>query len=208
MIQVQASGDALGQNTKGHRGLLLSGLPHHSPAVARDLLLFFCGDNLDFVCSEAEKFEAVCNRGTNVIAVFSDPTGEDEKVHPTEQSRVCTDYLAYRNGEHIQRKRGVWIVGAGAIFKRLHIAFAGGEGEEAALMIDEIFHLVGAELLRAKKIDKDPGSRSPDRVPIGIPPVGVRPMVVSIDTRLRRAQRLAPLPRCAKMARSGSCAPK
>lgn len=157
MIQVQASGDALGQNTKGHRGLLLSGLPHHSPAVARDLLLFFCGDNLDFVCSEAEKFEAVCNRGTNVTAVFSDPTGEDEKVHPTEQSRVCTDYLAYRNGEHIQRKRGVWIVGAGAIFKRLHIAFAGGEGEEAALMIDEIFHLVGAELLRAKKINKDPG---------------------------------------------------
>ena len=38
---------------------------------------------------------------------------------------------------------------------------------------------------------------------MGMPPVGVRPMVVSIDTPLRRAQRLAPLPRCAKMARSG-----
>ena len=51
---------------------------------------------------------------------------------------------------------GRWIVGAGAIFKRLHIAFATGESEEAALMIDQVFHLVGAQFLRAKKIDKDP----------------------------------------------------
>ena len=49
-----------------------------------------------------------------------------------------------------------------------------------------------------------PGSRSPVRVDMGMPPVGVSPMVVSTDFLLRRAQRLAPLPRWAKMARSGS----
>lgn len=137
------------------RSLLLSGLPHHSPAVARDLLFFLCGDDLNFVCSEAEKFEAACNRGTNIVAVLSDPAREYEKVDAAEQSNVGTDYLAYGKGEHIQRKLGVWIVGAGAIFQRLHIAFASGECEEAALMVDQIFNLVGAESLRAKKIDKD-----------------------------------------------------
>lgn len=142
-------------STAGQRSLLLSGLPYHSPAVARDLSFFLYGDDLNLVCSEAEKFEAVCNRGPNVITVFSDPTGEHEKVHASEQSNVCTDYLAYGNGEDIQGKRGVWIVGAGASLKRLHVTFAGGESQEATLMIDQIFHLVGAELLRAKKVDND-----------------------------------------------------
>ena len=80
------------------------GVPYHSPAVPRDLSFFLCGDNLDLVCSEAEKFETVCNRGTNIIAIFSDPTGEHEKVYTAEQSNVCTDCLAYGNDEHIQRK--------------------------------------------------------------------------------------------------------
>src|SRR5271163_50224 len=126
-----------------HRKLLLQGLPYQSPAVTRNLLFFLCGDTLDLVGSEAEKFEAVCNCGTNIIAVFSDPAGEQQNVHAAEQSNVCTDCLAHGNHKHIQRKHGLWIFGAGALFKRLHIAFATGESEEAALMIDEVFHRVG-----------------------------------------------------------------
>ena len=144
------------ESTAWRPNLLLWASPYHSPAVPRDLSFFLCGDNLDLVCSEAEKFETVCNRGTNIIAIFSDPTGEHEKVYTAEQSNVCTDCLAYGNDEHIQRKRGLWIFGAGASRKRFHIAFAGGESEEATLMIDQVFHLVGAQLLRAKKIDEDP----------------------------------------------------
>ena len=47
------------------------------------------------------------------------------------------------------------IVRAGALFQRLHIALAGRESEEAALMIEQIFKLVGAELLIAHKVEED-----------------------------------------------------
>jgi hypothetical protein len=40
-----------------------------------------------------------------------------------------------------------------------------------------------------------PGSRSPERVLIGIPAVGVKLMLVSTDSPSRTAARLAPLPR-------------
>jgi hypothetical protein len=32
---------------------------HHSATVARDLGFFLCGDNLNFVCQEANEFETV-----------------------------------------------------------------------------------------------------------------------------------------------------
>ena len=57
---------------------------------------------------------------------------------------------------------------------------------------------VGVEpVLPAAGSTSTPGSRSPVRVPITTPPVGVRPIVVSTDARRARAARLAPLPRCA-----------
>ncbi len=87
--------------------------------------------------------------------MLSDATGEDKKIRTAEKSKVCTDYLANGNGKYIQRKSGVWVVGAGALFQRLHIALAGRESEEATLMIKQIFKLVGAELLGAQQIEKD-----------------------------------------------------
>jgi len=44
-----------------------------------------------------------------------------------------------------------------------------------------------------------PGSISPGRVPITIPPSGVRPMLVSTTSSPDTAAMLAPFPRCAKM---------
>src|SRR5713226_2100237 len=99
----------------------LLGLSHHSAAVPGDLLFFLCWDNFNLVCSEAEKFEAVCSCGTNVIAVLSDAASVYEKVHIAKKRNVCTNYLAYRSGKDIQRKRGMRIVGAGPVFQRLHI---------------------------------------------------------------------------------------
>ena len=46
-----------------------------------------------------------------------------------------------------------------------------------------------------------PGSRSPDRVLMGTPAVGVKLMLVSTGLPSRTAARLAPLPRWARMTR-------
>ena len=135
-----------------HAGLVLC--DHHATAP-RDLLFFLSRDNLNLVCSEAEKFEAVRSCGTNTPAVLSYAAGEDEKIHTTEESNVCTDYFAYRNGKDIQSKSGVSVVGAGTFFQRPHITLGGGEGEEAALMIQQILELIGAEPLVAQKVEED-----------------------------------------------------
>ncbi len=83
--------------------------------------------------------------------MLADAAGEDEKVHAAEQSNVGADYFADGDGKYIQRELGAWIARAGALFKRFHIALAGGESEEAALMIEQIFNFVGAELLRCAR---------------------------------------------------------
>lgn len=66
--------------------------------MARDLLFFLIGDTFDLVCREAEKFEAVRNCGTHIIAVFSDPAGEHQNVHAPEQGYVCTSALGNNLG--------------------------------------------------------------------------------------------------------------
>ena len=44
-----------------------------------------------------------------------------------------------------------------AVLQGFHIAFAAGEGEESAFVIDEIFDLVGGEIFGAKKVEDDAG---------------------------------------------------
>ena len=84
-----------------------------------------------------------------------DAAGEDKKVHTAEESDVCPDYLAYRNGKDIQSKSGLQVVGAGTFFQHLHITLAGRESTQAALMVEQIFKFVGAELLIAQEIEED-----------------------------------------------------
>ena len=80
--------------------------------MTRDLLFFLCGDDLDLVRGEADRFEAICSRGTNVLAVLSNAASENKQVHSAEQRNVRADCLAHGYGKDIQRKRGFWIVGA------------------------------------------------------------------------------------------------
>ena len=84
--------------------------------------------------------------------MLSDAAGEDEKVDTTEKCHVCADYLAHGSGKNIQRKSGVGIVGAHPLFKLPHIALAGRETKKAALMIEQIFKLIGAEFLIPQKV--------------------------------------------------------
>src|SRR5579864_4804496 len=84
VCQLPAEANSNAESTAALRNLILLGLSHHSAAVPGDLLFFLCRRNFNLVCSEAEKFEAVCNCGTDVVAVFSDPAGEHKKVHTAE----------------------------------------------------------------------------------------------------------------------------
>ena len=52
--------------------------------------------------------------------------------------------------------------------------------------------------------NRTPGSMSPVRVPLMMPPVGVRPIDVSRHLPLRIAVMEAPLPRCATISFSGT----
>src|SRR4029077_20602297 len=132
-------------------------LHHHGSTMTRDLLFFPCGDNLNLVCREIEKFEAVRGCRSNVIAVLSDAAGKNEKVHTAEESNVCTDSLTYGNRKDIQRESGARIVVADTLFQRLHIAFAGGKSKESALMIEHIFKLIGVQFRGAQKIEENAG---------------------------------------------------
>ena len=62
-----------------------------------------------------------------------------------------------RKSQRRPGQAGLWVIGAGAFFKRLHIALAGGESEKAALMIEQVFQLSAASFSLRKKIEDDAG---------------------------------------------------
>jgi len=183
-------------------------LRHQAAAMARNLLFFLSGDNLNFVCREPQGFKPFRGRRPNVVAVLSDAAGEDHNIYTTQQGYVGADHLAHRDSKDVQRQSGLRIAGAGTLLQGLYIALAGRETEKATLMIQQSFEFVGIELFIAQKINDHARVEVTRPRAHGMPPVGVRPMVVSIDTPFRSAQRLDPFPRCAKMARWGTFVPK
>src|ERR1700756_2330300 len=87
--------------------------------------------------------------------MFSDAAGKDKKVYTAEQRGICPDYLAYGNGEDIQGQSRLQVVGLRTFFQRLYVTLAGRKSEEAALMVEQIFNLVGVQLLVAHEIEED-----------------------------------------------------
>ena len=121
--------------------------------MARDLLFFLSGNNLNFVCREPQGFKPFRGRRPNVVAVLSDAAGEDHNIYTAQQSHVGADHLAHRDSKNIQRQSGFRVAGAGALFQGLDVALAGRETEKATLMIQQSFQLVGVELFIAQKIN-------------------------------------------------------
>jgi hypothetical protein len=74
---------------------LSSWLCHQSAAMARNLLFFLRGDNLNLVSRESQGFKPVRGRRPYTVAVLSDPAGEYHNVYTAQQSRVCSDYLSH-----------------------------------------------------------------------------------------------------------------
>jgi len=68
---------------------------HHRATVARDLLFFLCGDNLDLIGSQTKNLKPFCGRGSNAIAMLSDAAGEDEKVRAPQQGHVRPNGFSY-----------------------------------------------------------------------------------------------------------------
>src|ERR1700686_4045313 len=130
---------------------------HHRATVASDLLLFLGGDHLNLIWGQAETFQPLGRRGSNAVAVLSDAAGEDEKIGASQQSHVCPDCFSNGDGENIESETRLWIVAAGALLQSFHIALAGGERKKAAVMVEQVFKLVGVELLLAEKINDDAG---------------------------------------------------
>ena len=77
------------------------------PAVARNLLLFLGGDNLDLIWGEPKRFEAAGCCGADAVAMFSDAAGEDEKIHSAQQCHVRTNRFSDSNRKNIQGKTGL-----------------------------------------------------------------------------------------------------
>ena len=128
---------------------------HHFAAVAGDLLFFLGGDDLNLLRSEAQPIQALSGGGTNALAVFADAAGEDQKVGAAKKGEVGSYRLSNGERKNIERKSGFGIVVAGAFFERLHVAVARGKREKAALMIQQVFKLVGAEFFLAQKINEN-----------------------------------------------------
>jgi len=130
---------------------------HHRTTVAGDLLLFLGGDHLNLIWGQAETFQPLGRRGSNAVAVLSDAAGEDEKIGAPQQSHVCPDCFSNGDRKNIESETRLWIVAAGALLQSFHIALAGGERKKAAVMVEQVFKLVGVELLLAEKINDDAG---------------------------------------------------
>ena len=78
------------------RATNLWGRVHHDLAAeARDLLLFLCNDNLNFVWSQPERIETVGCRRSNAVTVLSDAAGENKQVHSAQQSHEGADCFSH-----------------------------------------------------------------------------------------------------------------
>src|ERR1700733_3010078 len=75
---------------------------HHGATVARDLLFFLCGDNLNLIGSQTKNLKPFCGRGSNAIAMLSDAASEDQKIRATQQRHVRPDGFSYGHGKDIQ----------------------------------------------------------------------------------------------------------
>ncbi len=93
-------------------------MDHHLAAVACDLSLFFCGDNLNLVGGKPKDFKTARGSGSNAIAMLSDASGENEKIGSPQQSHIGPDCLSDRKGEDIQSKTRLRVPGTGSFFQR------------------------------------------------------------------------------------------
>ena len=92
-------------------------------------------------------------------AVLADAAGEDEEVEAAHERGVGSDGFADGGAEGVDGECGGGVVGGFAREEGLHVGFAVGEGEEAALAVEEL--LRGSSeterLFVAEEVDENAG---------------------------------------------------
>jgi len=121
--------------------------------MPRNLSLFLGCYDLDLVGRKPKHVQSIRRRRSNLRAMFSDPTGKDEKIDASEQSHVGPNRLPNRNGKGIQSKTGSGIIRPDAFLQSFHITLARGERKKTALMIQQVFKRIGIQLLVPQKIE-------------------------------------------------------
>ena len=151
--------------------------------------------------ADAEKFEARADPLTDRRRVLADAAGKDQRVQPAERRDERAEKLVRLIAEQLNRLGRAWRRTSRSS-EIAHVARSTRDAEEAGLADRPADRARPALSPRAcEQVERTPGSRSPVRVPIIKPPVGVKPIVVSTPTPSRTAAMLAPLPRWAMTTR-------
>ena len=128
-----------------------------------------------FAGADAEEFESLADEAADEAAVLADASGEDEEVESAEFGGVGSDEFADRGGEDVDGEGGVLVPDSMAAWRR---RMSDSPPERAARPDWRLRRVSRASasrrLLRMRKM-RTPGSRSPVRVDMGMPPVGVSP---------------------------------
>ena len=147
--------------------------------------------------------EARADFGAGVDVVFADAAGEDQHVQPVQLRHIAADPAGDGPGELVHGKSCLGVAGVDGLAQVAHVVGEFADAQQAGLLADHGFQLVGG-LQRVRRRSRrsccrmkisTPGSMSPVRVPLMMPPVGVRPIEVSRHWPLRMAEMDAPLPR-------------
>src|SRR5580704_1523000 len=144
-----------GRGNSALRAALSPRLAYQSATMPRNLRFFLGRNDLDLFWRESECFESSRGGGPNVVAMLADAAGKGEKIDTTEQSDVGPDLFSHRNRKDIERQRCRWITRTGSVLQGSDVALTGRESKQAALAVEQIFQLVGAEILVADEIDND-----------------------------------------------------
>src|SRR6185437_14637255 len=99
-------------------------LLHHPTTVTRDLEFFLRGNNPNLFRGEAETFKTYGGRGTNVLAVLTNTSGENKKINSAEKRGIRSDHFAHRDCENIEGELGHRIIVPGPRFERFYIALS------------------------------------------------------------------------------------
>ena len=133
--------------------------------------------------------------------VFSDAASEHQRVQSAQRRRECADPfldLVAKQRDRFSRPHVLRFT----VEQVAHVGTGLRHAEQPGCVIDHLLKLLRAHLLGARQVPRPvPDRRSPERVLITNPAVGVKPMLVSMLLPSRTAARLAPLPRWARITR-------
>src|SRR5216110_3061339 len=146
---------------------------------------------------QTRPFEPVADAGADFWRVFSDPSGENNRVRTPHACEECSNVFSCAIAKDLDCKAHPAVVMLRLFLQQYaHVVGQPGDAEQSGLGVSSASvspahrpSLVAIRLTIA-------GSMSPDRVPITKPSSGVIPIDVSMELPPRIAAAEHPFPRC------------